>query len=240
MQPIRKKHKRKYSKIFAFIKGIIPKGGFIKAQIRKIAKARLLGSRHSKNYAQREVLDEIERIILQRKAKRVLLYCPLSLELDISPLLWRLKKVRGIEVFVPYIQGDEFRAVLFRLPLIRADFGVLQPKVAYSHTQKIDVIVAPSIAWDKELGRIGFGKGYYDRFCAKLTSKPYIIFVSYLSFFVKKKITQDFDIRGDIALSPKCRLRRKKSGIVMDRPYNSYSFNLGDFEKEVLVSQEGD
>ena len=64
--------------------------------------------------------------------------------------------------------------------------------------------------------------------------------MSYLSFFVKEKITQDFDIRGDIALSPKCRLRRKKSGIVIDRSYNSYSFSLRDCEKEVLVSQEGD
>lgn len=186
------------------------------------------------------MLEEIERVILQRKAKRVLLYCPLPLELDITPLLWRLKKRREVEVYVPYMQGEEFVATLFRLPLSYAKFSILQPKNARSNTQKIDLIVAPSIALDKGLGRIGFGRGNYDRFYAKLTSKPYIIFVSYLSFFVKKKITQDFDIRGDIALSPKCRLRRKKSGVFMDRPYNCYCYHFRDSQKEILVSQESD
>lgn len=185
----------------------------------------MLKARHSKNLAEREVLEEIERVILKMKAKRVLLYCPLPLELDVTPLLWRLKKRRGVEVYVPYIQGEEFVATLFRLPLSYTKFSILQPQNAGGNTQKIDLMVVPSLACDRVLGRVGFGRGYYDRFYAKLRLKPYIIFVSYLSFFVKEKITQDFDICGDIALSPKCRARRKKSGIYMDRPYNRYSFD---------------
>lgn len=154
----------------------------------------------------------------------MLLYYPLASELDISPLLYKLKK--KIQVFVPYIQGDEFCAVPFRLPLKRGKFGILQPLKANFCAKKLDLIVVPSIACDGRLGRIGFGKGYYDRFCAKLSCKPYIIFVSYLNIFVKERVTEDFDICGDVVLSPRCGLRRKKIGICMDRPYNSHRFDF--------------
>lgn len=171
------------------------------------------------------MLIEIQKIIKEKKAKRVLLYCPLRSEVNVFPLLWRLKKSPQVQVFIPYVLGEEMSAILFRLPLHKGKFGILQPSKANFCTQKIDVMIVPSIAWDQNLGRIGFGKGFYDRFYAKLSSKPYIIFVSYLSFFVKEKVTQNFDICGDIALSPKCKLRRKRSGnIMVDRPYNNYCF----------------
>lgn len=172
-----------------------------------------------------KILKEIEGIIKQRRAKNVLLYCPLKSEVDVFPLLWILKRNPKIKLFVPFVEGERMSAILFRLPLHKGRFGILQPSKSNFCTQKLDLMVVPSIAWDKNLGRIGFGKGFYDRFYAKLSSKPYIIFVSYLSFFVKEKVTQNFDICGDIALSPKCNLRRKKSGnIVVDRPYNNYCF----------------
>lgn len=180
-------------------------------------------ARHPKTQGERKLLVDLEKIIQKRGAKNVLLYFPLSSEVDISALLWKLKK--KLKVFIPYIQGDEFCATPLRLPLQRGKFGIFQPLRANLRTQKIDLMVVPSLACDRVLGRVGFGRGYYDRFYAKLRLKPYIIFVSYLSFFVKEKITQDFDICGDIALSPKCRARRKKSGIYMDRPYNRYSFD---------------
>ena len=34
----------------------------------------------------------------------------------------------------------------------------------YKHKNDIDLVIVPGVCFDKEKNRIGFGKGYYDRF----------------------------------------------------------------------------
>lgn len=179
--------------------------------------------RYAKTQEERKVLKEIEMIVQKRKAKKILLYCPLPNEVNVFPLLYKLKK--RLKVFVPYLKGDDCFAVEFRLPLKKGRFGIFEPLRANFYTRKLDLMVIPALCCDGRLGRIGYGKGYYDRFCAKMPNKPYIIFVSYLSAFVKKKVTEDFDICGDIALSPKCKVRRKRNAIYLDRSYNCFDFD---------------
>jgi 5-formyltetrahydrofolate cyclo-ligase len=55
--------------------------------------------------------------------------------------------------------------------LAPSPLGILEPipsvcKVA----DKIDVILVPALAFDKELHRLGYGKGYYDRALLKMTA----------------------------------------------------------------------
>lgn len=166
------------------------------------------------------MLNTLERIILENNFRQILLYFPLSSEFDVKPLLYKLKKRKNMHIYIPKIRGDEFDLIEFRFPLHKGKFSLFEPKGRIKQGVKLDVMIVPMLAWDKQMRRIGFGKGYYDRFYAKLSNKPYIIFISLLGLYVHKNITQEFDIGADLVLTPYYKVRRKYNGMDMDKPYN--------------------
>tara|TARA_Y100001970_G_C13429852_1_gene460581 strand:- start:197 stop:505 length:309 start_codon:yes stop_codon:yes gene_type:complete len=67
----------------------------------------------------------------------------------------------------------DFYSFSFNDPLIVNKFGIPEPK------KKIllypDIILIPMVAFDKNLNRLGYGGGYYDRLIEKLTKKKNIV-----------------------------------------------------------------
>ena len=53
-------------------------------------------------------------------------------------------------------------------------FGILEPDVLNKKV-KPDFILVPLVAFDNELNRIGYGKGYYDRILKKIKNEKKII-----------------------------------------------------------------
>ena len=50
---------------------------------------------------------------------------------------------------------------------IKSNFGVEEPienEINYINQKDIGLIIVPGICFDKEKNRLGFGKGYYDRY----------------------------------------------------------------------------
>ena len=61
-----------------------------------------------------------------------------------------------------------FKSWIFKEPLYMNNFGILEPK--NSKIEMIpDLILVPLVAFDKQLNRIGYGKGYYDRSLKKIS-----------------------------------------------------------------------
>ncbi|MEM6515599.1 MAG: 5-formyltetrahydrofolate cyclo-ligase [Bacteroidota bacterium] len=69
-------------------------------------------------------------------------------------------------------------------------------------TSKIDVVFVPLLAFDKKGNRIGYGKGFYDRFLSECN--PDILKIGLSFFKAEKEITglKDFDIGLDYCVTP--------------------------------------
>jgi 5-formyltetrahydrofolate cyclo-ligase len=156
----------------------------------------------------RRLLAQLRSLILERHPRRVLLYLPLKLEVDVRPLIGELRR-RGVEVYVPLMEGPSFRPVKYRLPLRKRRFGIYEPKHSKQYRPgKIDIAVVPIVGTDPTLRRIGFGKGFYDRFFEKEKRQiEEIIFVQRRLCRASRILTESHDVRADILIAgrPACR-----------------------------------
>ncbi|MBO5223712.1 MAG: 5-formyltetrahydrofolate cyclo-ligase [Clostridia bacterium] len=84
-------------------------------------------------------------------------------EVDTNEIIERLERL-GKTVLYPVTDGDIMYAVKNEGErFVRDRFGVEVPE-RYTVFDAPDVVIVPLVACDKNLNRIGFGKGYYDRF----------------------------------------------------------------------------
>ena len=131
-----------------------------------------------------------------------------SREIDYKLYLSVMLAKKGFKIAMPGINSSSsmhFRTWIFKQPLYVSNFGILEPK---NVNQKIipDVIMVPLVAFDRHLNRIGYGKGYYDRYLSRLIrSKKSVLTIGLAFSFQKyKKIpTIKSDIKLDYILTEK-------------------------------------
>ena len=153
-----------------------------------------------KFYRDKNIVNKLKEIIYESTAKNILLYIPLKKEVNVLPLINDLRK-RKINVFVPFMKGDSFKLVPYRLPLEKKKFGIKEPKNSFFKSKKIDLAIVPIIGIDKQYKRIGFGKGMYDRFFFRLDYKPTIIFTQLSLCKSKLTLSNNYDIQADYIIT---------------------------------------
>jgi len=166
------------------------------------------GKQNRKYYRDFLVNRALLRELQSSKRQNILFYYPLPNEIDIRKTLQKIRKKHN--VYLPFMVGKSFKMVPFRLPLKKKRFGILEAGNTFRNIKKIDIAVVPIVGVDGNLQRIGFGKGMYDRFFAKLQKKPYTIFIQSQLCHTKEKICDVYDVMGDIVITPNGILRRKK------------------------------
>ncbi len=150
------------------------------------------------------LLSELKNI----KGVKILFYYPLPFEADIRKTINKMR--RNCDIFVPFMQDASFKIVPFRLPLKKNNFGIYEAGNTIRNIKKIDIAIVPAVGVDGRLQRIGFGKGMYDRFFAKLKKKPYTIFIQPEICFTKEFICDNYDVACDLLLTPKLGKRPRK------------------------------
>jgi 5-formyltetrahydrofolate cyclo-ligase len=101
------------------------------------------------------------------RAECIALYAPAHNETDTTAILAEAFSA-GKRVLYPAVCGERmvFRQVEGLESLSEGCFGILEPcQTGYEHqADEPDLIVVPGVAFDLSGHRIGYGKGFYDRF----------------------------------------------------------------------------
>jgi len=122
----------------------------------------------SKSSAICSKLGAIEQL---RLAQTVHAFWPIHAkrEVNICPLLAALVS-EGKEVLLPIMDGSTLKYGRFESEsdLTLVSFGVFEPReMKVFSPEEIDVVLVPALAVDSSGNRIGYGKGFYDRFLSK-------------------------------------------------------------------------
>ena len=106
-------------------------------------------------------------------------YFPVNYEIDDLEILKKLKK-KKYQISLPVIKKNfdmDFCSWSFDDPLKINKYGIPEPyskKLIYP-----DILLVPLVAFDKNLNRLGYGGGYYDRVIDKLSKKKYILKIGF-------------------------------------------------------------
>ena len=127
-------------------------------------------------------------------------YWPINYEIDTRPLISYLIR-KKIKICLPIIEN---KAMSFKLwmPHEKLHYSKLKFYSPSSNSQTItpNIIVTPALAVDQEGNRIGYGKGYYDKYYKNNKSSMYIGYV-YKEQILKKLPFDKHDLKLNAIVS---------------------------------------
>ena len=119
-------------------------------------------------------------------------YYPVNFEVDDLELLKKFEKNK-FDISLPVIKKNfqmNFYKWSFYDPLKINKYGIPEPEA--QNIVYPDILLIPLVAFDKNLNRLGYGGGYYDRLIARLSKKKKIIKIG-LALSVQKINKVPFD-----------------------------------------------
>ena len=103
----------------------------------------------------------------KKKIKRIALYFPSNFELNVLKIL-EFNNISSQDILLPVIDKNN-RMNFFSWKkndvLFVNEFGILEPNKTIVKIP--DIILVPILAFDKNKYRLGYGKGFYDRYLNK-------------------------------------------------------------------------
>ena len=159
-------------------------------------------------FVKKDFFKPLLRILKIKKQRNISLYYPSNYEVDTLHLFKILKKKRNLSISLPKLMPNgmmKFVIWNFLDPLRVNKYGFLEP-LDNSRSIIPEVIIVPIVAFDRFHNRLGYGKGYYDKFLSRYTrgKKPVLTIGLAFSFQKYKKIpTTKSDIKLDYILTEK-------------------------------------
>lgn len=131
-----------------------------------------------------------------KNAETVMVYSPIDGEVNVD--------LKGKTLIFPRVEGENILPVK-NGKFFTGAYGINEPE-GEEYRGKIDAVTVPMCAFDSEFNRLGFGKGFYDRF---LKNRQLLkVGVAYSSQQCSHIDTKDTDIKMDIIVTEKGVLKR--------------------------------
>lgn len=141
-----------------------------------------------------------------RRARRILLYYPIRNEADVLPLA-PLALSQGKNIAFPRCDKSSHTLTFFDVPsldsLTAGAYGIPEPSDAMRAISDTEgsLLIVPALLYSRDLYRLGYGAGYYDRFLVDF--KGVSCGFSTEAFIVDSLPHGEFDRRLDMMISEK-------------------------------------
>lgn len=175
----------------------------------KILKIRKSMSRTEILEASTKITDKILEMSVYESVADICCYMPVNNEVELDRLITRAF-CDNKRVYLPRVTGDEMDFFRFYdgMPLIKGRYNIPEPDsneilVPGRNT----LIIMPGAVFSKEMDRIGYGGGYYDKY---LFTHPeaHTLGICYDFQILDNIPRDDYDIRPQIIVSPSYTLEK--------------------------------
>lgn len=175
----------------------------MKESLRKelIKKRNSIENRDEKSYI---IYLRLKDLDLWKKAKIIHTYISFGSEVNTKFIIYNALK-ENKKVLCPIIKEKSLLIGEIKSfnDLIPGPYRILQPQIPINfELEKIDIIIVPGIAFDIKGFRIGYGKGFYDRFLKNLKN-PIKIGLTFDELIIDSLPRNNEDIPVDVIISEK-------------------------------------
>lgn len=186
--------------------------------MKKTLRKKFISERNSlasdyRNSSTNTIFATLEEQNFFESSEKIFIYVGFGSEITTETFIkkWINKK----QIFVPKIENGKMNLIRLKSwdELAPGHFGVLEPTSSDYYEGKIDLVVTPSIVFDNNGYRLGYGKGYYDKY---FSSREYDISVglSYHKLLQDNVPKEDHDIKVDVIIT-------EEKTFLINEKYNS-------------------
>lgn len=156
-------------------------------------------------FCSNQIINHLFSLEEYKSSKNILCYYPLKYEVQTIKCIEDKTK----NIFLPRVNGNDLEICKYsKETLQKGCFNIMEANQCTKASQvKIDIIILPAVAADINGYRIGYGKGFYDRFISKLEYNPFKIMLLYSECLYENIYPENFDTKADIIITEKSILR---------------------------------
>lgn len=139
----------------------------------------------------------------------VMTYWPLSKQIEPNTHLFSSylrHMIPGLKISYPKINNyNQIEAILIdeNTKYVSNDWGIIEPNEGVLiESRSIDMVLVPLLIFDKKGYRVGYGKGFYDRFLANVNKDAILVGFSYFEPIQIITNTNEFDIPLTLGITP--------------------------------------
>lgn len=169
-----------------------------KQQIRaELKQKRDLLTKEQVTEASQRICEKLLCYIQKEQPEVVYFYYPLGKEVNLLPLAEELLK-EGRKIAFPRTSGEtmEFYPVTSLTDFVEGNFHIMEPKGEVPLAEEEPLVLVPGLGFDRKGNRMGYGKGFYDRYFARFPSCRKIG-ASYWSQIVEELSCGEYDVAMD-------------------------------------------
>ena len=147
-----------------------------------------------------KIVEKIKKLDVYKKAKVIALYNNMPDEVNTKLLI--SVSLNNKIVLLPKVIDNQmvFIKIDKDTKYTKSTLGILEP-IGEEYIGNIDLIIVPGIAFDKSLNRLGFGKGYYDKY---LRNKDiYKIGICFRKQLIDNVLVNNLDIPVNLVVTEK-------------------------------------